>query len=135
MDIMSYLSVFIINVAGVPNAGADIFIRHLIKDTITSEDNKIMIFCNLKYFNIRNASYYIWISSSEFNLSLWIPKSSWYWKSSWQNSNRPNNVIRLALFLSSNSRSTCGCSSLINLSSCCDNSLIFYLLRWFMIKT
>jgi hypothetical protein len=71
---MGNLTVFIINVARVPNTSADILIVHLVEYSITGQDNKVMIFSYLEALYIRNTSDNIWISSTKFNLSFWVTK-------------------------------------------------------------
>lgn len=135
MNILSNLFVFVIDVTTVPHTRRDILIRHFIKDSITCQDNEIMIFVYFETGDIRFTNHNIWIASSEFIFSLRISKSPGYWKSTWKNSywsyNKICIVFVLMLLLLCTSCSSC----LVNLPSCCNYSFIFLVFWWLVVFT
>jgi hypothetical protein len=79
MYIMSYFPIFVVNIATVPYAWANIFIWHFVEYTIASKYYEIMVFCDLEYLHIWNASNYTRIATLEFDLSLWVTKGPRDW--------------------------------------------------------
>lgn len=61
----------------VPNTFDEIYITNFIKNSIRCDSNEIMVWSNLKTFDLRNCYDYIRISSELFNFCFYVSKGSW----------------------------------------------------------
>lgn len=75
MYILSKFLVFIVHGYTIPDTDAAVFIGELIENTIASQNNKVMIFCNFECFNIWFAHDYIRIATAKFKFRFWITES------------------------------------------------------------
>ena len=121
-----------------PDSFTYILITQLVKDTITCQDNKVMLLSNLKCLNFRYSLHNIGIASPILKLSLRISKSSTHGESTRQDSYRTDNElwIDLAFLLGQNMFFVVQSLSrrrLIHLASCCYDSLVLIYVRWLVI--
>lgn len=96
-----------------------------------------MVLCDFKRFNIGNASYHIRVTSSKFNFSFRVSESTWYWQTTWKDSNWPYYIIWVTFLLILLVSRSCGASScccLIYLPTSSNDTLIFKVFTWFMIS-
>ena len=69
-----------IQITAIPNTFSTLLTQQLIKDPIASNNDKIMVLCDLKALNIRFSDNHIRIASPEIKLSFRISKRSAYLK-------------------------------------------------------
>lgn len=123
-----------------PNTFSDIFIGHLIKNAIATQNDKVMLFWNLKCVYVWLSCHYVRVPPSEFKLRLWIAKSPTNRKPAWQDTNWSNyelwlffgwsslciTLLSVALALSRR--------SLVNLPTSLYNSLVLVHIRRLVIS-
>ena len=102
----------------VPNSLHSILIIQLIKNSISAQNNKVMIVSYFKCFYFRSGYDYIWISTILVQFSLRITKCPAHRKSTRQNSLRSNNNFWFSVIISRRNG-----SSVVNLTSRSDYSL------------
>ena len=145
MNILSQFEIFIVDWDTVPHTTTHIFVRKFVEDTITAQDNKIVVFIYFEGVNIRFANNYIRVAATKFKFCLRISKSSWNREPARKNSNWTNNIVsvfcitsslfaswRYDLFSTYAWGSSC---SLIHLTITCNNSFVLVWIRWLMILT
>lgn len=76
VHVVGNLSIFVVDIARVPDAGGNVLIGHFVEDTIASEDDEVMVLGYFEAFDIRDAGNDIRVASSELNFGLGISKGS-----------------------------------------------------------
>lgn len=135
MHVLRELLIFVIHSDTVPDAGAAVLVGELVKDTIASQNDKVVILRDLKRLDIWFTHDNIGIPPSEFKFRFGIPKCTRDRKSSRQDSYRSDYVVRIftLTFLLSPWRydsffrlrhTLCGCGCLVDLATSSDDSLV-----------
>ena len=70
------------SIAAQPNAFIDVFVRQLIEDSITAQDNEIMVLCDLENLDFRLCFYDVRIAAPILKLSFRVTEGTTDGKSS-----------------------------------------------------
>jgi hypothetical protein len=135
----------LILVTGFPDTSGDVFVRHLIEDTVGCKDDEIVVLLDLELTNFWFSLHYIHVAAPVCELGLWITKGTRDTQATWKNSDWANDVFGfprlllcaawLYLFLLGVSFDTLGSGCLINLASSLDDALVLLNVRWLMVPT
>lgn len=74
MHVLGKFLILVVDVDTVPDTIGYIFIRKLVKDTITTKDDKIVLFLNFESLDIWLANHYFGIASSKFEFGFRVTK-------------------------------------------------------------
>lgn len=67
---------YLSSITAQPNAFVDVFVRQFVEDSITAQNDEIVMLCNLENLDLRLCFYYVRIAAPVFKLGFWVTKGS-----------------------------------------------------------
>lgn len=121
-----------------PNTLINVFVCQFVKNSVTSENDEVMMLWNRKHFNLWLGFHHVWVSSSIFKFRFRISEGSAYRKSSRKYSYWTHNkflvVHRVWFSWLHTFGKDLGSRGLINLTTRFYDAIIFVYIRWFVIS-